>query len=131
MRRSTLALTAVGISAAAVAGSAFTASNTVPDSVAGYGEGSITGITVNTVQYAPLATDGTLLDHVTFTAASAISNAKVATMTLKLGATVVGTPYSCVIGDGNPLNSSASIVCATADNPAFEAFDTVGLTVTD
>src|SRR3954469_9150194 len=66
MRRSHLVLTAVGISAAAVTGSAFTAANVVPDPVAGYGEGQVACATVTDIDYTPYATDNTDLDTVVF-----------------------------------------------------------------
>ena len=41
----------VAVAALAASGAAFTASNTVPDSVAGYGSGTISGATMKSVEY--------------------------------------------------------------------------------
>jgi hypothetical protein len=52
------------IGAVAAGGAAFTASNTVPSSVAGYGTASVTGGTVTSLTYG-LSTDGSLIDTAT------------------------------------------------------------------
>jgi hypothetical protein len=46
----------VAVAALAASGAAFTASNTVPDTVAGYGSGTITGATMKSVEYTLSAT---------------------------------------------------------------------------
>jgi hypothetical protein len=130
MRRSHLVLTAVGVSAAAVTGSAFTAANSVPDTVAGYGQGQVTGATVTDIDYTPYASDNTDLATVVFQSSTDVTG-KTATLTLKDGTTPVGSsPYSCTLGAyaaGEML-----ITCDTsADHPDFESFDFVGLTIVD
>src|SRR5947209_10692667 len=52
------------IGAIAAGGAAFTASNTIPPSVAGYGTSTITGATANSVSYA-LSSDGTTITDAT------------------------------------------------------------------
>jgi hypothetical protein len=52
------------IGAVAAGGAAFTASNTVPSSVAGYGSASVTGGTVTSLTYG-LSTDGSDIDTAT------------------------------------------------------------------
>ena len=52
------------IGAVAAGGAAFTASNAVPSSVAGYGTASVTGGTVTSLTYG-LSTDGSLIDTAT------------------------------------------------------------------
>ena len=53
MQRKTkkIVLALVVIGAVAAGGAAFTASNTVPDSVAGYGTSTVTGATADSVHY--------------------------------------------------------------------------------
>ena len=128
MRTSRVVFAGIAVAAAAVAGtSAFTASNTVPDSVAGYGEGTISGATVTDIQYTPKSSDNTYLAQVVFTTTDDVTN-ETSTMTLKQGSTTVGTsPYSCTYSAYSA--GSMTITCLTADNPAFADFDTVGLTV--
>lgn len=48
------------------AGAGLTAANTVPDSRAGDGSGTISGYTVSNIDYTVLASDPTLMDQVTF-----------------------------------------------------------------
>jgi len=128
MRTSRVVFAGIAVAAAAVAGtSAFTASNTVPDSVAGYGEGTISGATVTDIQYTPLSSDNTYLASVVFTTTDDVTN-ETSTMTLKSGTTPVGSsPYSCTYSAYS--SGSMTITCLTPDNPAFADFDTVGLTV--
>lgn len=142
MRLSRVLIAGAAVAAAGIATSAFTASNTVPDSVAGYGQGDVTGATVSDISYVANADDGTILDAVVFTVTTDITNAT-ATMTLKTGATadtadgtVVGDPYSCTVT--TPWDAAATppnlvLTCATAGGSLpvrnFEDFNAVGLTV--
>src|SRR5215207_3684933 len=93
MRKSHLALAGLGLTAAAVTGSAFTAANVVPTSVAGYGQGSVTGATVTDIDYTPYSLDNTDLGTVTFNSSTNVQN-KTASLTLKQGTSVVGT-FTC------------------------------------
>ena len=56
----------VVIAAIAAGGAAFTASNTVPDTVAGYGTSNITGATVTALHYT-LNADGTEITDASLT----------------------------------------------------------------
>jgi hypothetical protein len=126
MRRSHLLLAGLGITAVAVTGSAFTAANTVPNSVAGYGQGTVTGATVTNIAYTPAA-DATNLASVVFTSSTNVTG-RTATMMLKQGTSPVGTsPYSCTLGTWS--GSAIDITCLTPDNPPIANFNTVGLTV--
>lgn len=127
MRSSRVMFTGIAVAAAAVAGtSAFTASNTVPNSVAGYGQGTISGATVTDIQYTPLSSDNTYLASVVFTTTTDVTN-ETSTMTLKSGSATVGaSPYSCTYSS---YSTTMTITCLTPDNPAFTSFNTVGLTV--
>jgi hypothetical protein len=134
MRMSRVLLAGVGVAAAAAATSAFTASNTVPDSAAGFGQGEVTGATVTDIHYVVNDDDGTILDAVEFTTTTNVTNST-STMTLKTGAvsgdggTVVGDPYACTVTtawDGTDL----VLTCDTSGTVRnFEDFNAVGLTV--
>ncbi|MGY1601808.1 hypothetical protein [Geodermatophilus sp. SYSU D00815] len=124
MRTSKLLLAGAGIAAATAVGSAFTAGNSLSASVAGYGESTVSGTTVNDIDFTHVTADASRLDVVTFTTDQDNSN-RVARLTLKQGTTQVGTsPYNCTI-------TTTTIVCDLGDNPLIASFDTVGLTVVD
>ncbi len=112
------------------AGGAFTASNTMPaGGVQGYGQVLSTGAAVTQVTTSTLTTDASKAASVVFTTTTDVTG-KAAKMTLKNGATVVGSPYSCTLGTytaGTP--GSMTITCATSDNPSLSAYDTTGLSV--
>ena len=129
MRKSHLALAGLGLTAAAVTGSAFTAANVVPASVAGYGQGAVTGATVTDIDYTPLGSDNTNLASVTFNSSTNV-NGKTASLTLKQGTTVVGT-FACDTTTSVYGGGTMDITCATGSNPAFDSFNFVGLTVLD
>jgi len=124
MRKSTKLLTVAAALGFVVigAGSAFTASNTVPDSFAGFGEGSVTGTVVTGVHY-NLDTDQSLIDSVVFADADTLTGATI-TLTLKDsgGALLGASPYTCT-SDGT------NITCLTADKPAIAAIAKTDLTV--
>jgi hypothetical protein len=129
MRKTHLALAGLGLTAAAVTGSAFTAANVVPTSVAGYGQGSVTGATVTDIDYTPYASDNTDLATVTFNSSTNV-NGKTASLTLKQGTSVVGT-FSCDT-TGAYGAGTMDIVCdASSTHPDFDSFNFVGLTVLD
>lgn len=127
MRKATKIIVGVAFAGlVAAGGSAFTASNTLPTGgVAGYGQSVVTGATVTGITDNPLSTDHSKLSSVTFSTTTNVT-ANTVSMTLKNGATVVGSPYSCTVsGTATPW----TITCLTADNPSLAAFDTTGLTV--
>ena len=129
MRKSHLALAGLGLTAAAVTGSAFTAANVVPASVAGYGQGSVTGATVTDIDYTPYASDNTDLGAVVFNSSTDVTG-KTATLTLKSDATTVLSTYTCALGAY--AAGTMDITCdTTSDHPDFDAFTYVGLTVVD
>jgi hypothetical protein len=126
MRKSVKIISALSVAGLAVAaGSAFTASNTLPDGgVSGYGQSVATGATITTISKTLLSTDNSKLASVTFASSTDLTVDDVASMTLKNGATVVGSPYTCTIDV-----AADTITCDTANNPLLSAFDTTGLTV--
>jgi|tagenome__1003787_1003787.scaffolds.fasta_scaffold19972812_1 hypothetical protein len=128
MRTSRLLLAGAGLAAAAVTGSAFTASNTVGPSSAGYGEGSVSGMTVSDIDYVPVTADATKLDSVVFTTTQDITG-KQAKMTLKKASSQVGSPIACVVD--STFSTQMAVTCDISPDVLFTAFDTVGLTVYD
>lgn len=127
MRRSHVVLAGIAVAGAAVTGSAFTAANVVPNSVAGYGQGTVSGATISNIAYTPAPADNTNLASVVFTSSTNVTG-RTATMTLKNGSSPVGTsPYSCTVGSWD--GTSVPITCATPDSPPIASFNTVGLTV--
>ncbi len=138
MRMSRVLLAGAAVAAAGIATSAFTASNTVPDSVAGYGQGDVTGATATAINYIANEDDGTILDAVVFTLTTDVTNAT-STMTLKTGAsadqpdgTALAPVYDCSVSDAWD-NTDMQITCATAGGGLptrnFQDFNAVGLTV--
>jgi hypothetical protein len=79
---------------------AFTASNTVPNTAAGQGTGTVSGYTVTSVGYTLNASTPSNIDAVTFT----ISPASATTVKAQLASG--GTWYSCT-------NTAGSVSCAT------------------
>jgi hypothetical protein len=88
-----------------VAGFAFTASNTVPDTKAGDGSGTVTGYVVTSVHYGLNGTDPSKADSVTFT----LDSTPIAGSTIKTK--VGGTWYTCT-------NSAAAVTCPTTSPQA-------------
>jgi hypothetical protein len=138
MRKSRVLLAGVAVAAAAAATSAFTASNSLDPSVAGYGQAEVTGAQVTNIHYVVNPDDGTILDAVEFTTTTNITGA-LSTMTLKtgsaagVGGTVVGDPYTCTEKSAwNALDPTPTVVLTcdtTGTTRNFEDFDAVGLTV--
>jgi hypothetical protein len=133
VRKTHLAIAAVGLSAAAVTGSALTAENTIANTVAGYGESAITGAVVTEIDYVTLAADATFLDEVVFTTTTQLDLTAVtgntATLTLKDGGSPLGTPIVCAIAPWS--GTTHTITCDTPDTTQFGLVDAVGLTVSD
>lgn len=131
MRTSVKVISALSVAGlAVVAGSAFTASNSLPaGGVSGYGESVASGAEISKIENTALSTDNSKLASVTFTSSTDVTG-KTATMTLKLGTAPVGDPYSCILGAFSTTSNSMTITCATTPtNPAFSTFNTTGLTV--
>jgi hypothetical protein len=93
-----VALLAVGLYA-------FTASNTVPDTKAGDGTGTVTGYVLSSVHYGLNATDPTKVDSVAFT----LDSTPVAGSTIK--AKLGGNWYGC-------SNTAAAVTCTTTSPQA-------------
>jgi hypothetical protein len=145
MRKSRVLLAGVAVAAAAAATSAFTASNTVPASVAGYGQAVVTGAVVTIVHYVPNAADPSVLDGVEFTTTTHLTAGYTATMTLRTGVAADGTGgtvlapatgYAC--SEKTAWDNTAGTMVVTCDTSAannaaavrkFSDFNGVGLSV--
>jgi hypothetical protein len=90
----------------AIGGFAFTASNTVPDTKAGDGAGTITGYDVTSVHYT-LNADPTKVNAVAFT----LDSAPVAGSTLKAQLSSTGSWYTCT-------NATTAVTCNTTSPQA-------------
>jgi hypothetical protein len=93
----------------AVSAYGFAAANVVPDSLAGSGEGTVSGYWIETVNYGLNATDPTDIDSVAidlFTDAAFTTNASTTTVAkvqfLKTGGTAEGGLYTCAINGAIP-----------------------------
>jgi hypothetical protein len=87
------------------AGSAFTASNTVPNASLGQGANVISGYTVSSVTYTPNGSNPGNVDSVAFTISP------VTATSVKIQLVTSGNWYSC-------SNSSGSVTCATTSPQA-------------
>jgi hypothetical protein len=128
MRKSRVLLAGVAVAAAGAATSAFTASNTVPASTAGYAAASVTGATASNITYQLDSADKSLLDSVKFDITQNITGMQ-AWLTLRNGGSggaVVGSPVSCTIAARTTVSP---VTCTFSPTQAVAAFDTIGLTV--
>jgi hypothetical protein len=95
--------TVLVVSGAIVAGTyAFTAANTVPDTKAGDGQGTVTGYVLSSVHYNLNATNPANIDSVTFT----LDSTPVAGSTLRAQLAPAGTWYTCT-------NAGTAVTCTT------------------
>ena len=94
---------AAGLGLAIVGGVfAYTASNTVPGSQAGEGQGTVTGYVLTSVHYGLNATDPTKIDSVTFN----LDSAPAAGSTIKAKPASTGSWYTCT-------NIGVAVTCPT------------------
>jgi hypothetical protein len=134
MRKSRVLLAGVAVAAAAAATSAFTANNpiTATTNVAGYGQMTASGVTVSKIQYAPAASDASLLHSVVFTVDTDTTGMN---MIMTLGATatpttpVAGSASTCAAGGG--AGPTYAITCTLTADVAINSFQNTGLTVTN
>ena len=95
-----IALLVVVVATAALAATAFTATNTVPASNAGDGSAAISGYTITAVDYTLNATNPKNLDAVAFTIAPATAS------TVQVQVEAGGSWYDCT-------NAAGAVTCAT------------------
>jgi hypothetical protein len=123
MRKSRVLLAGVAVAAAAVTTSAFTASNTVQDSVAGYATADVTGAEATDITYVLDATDAALVDSIDFEVVEDITGMQ-AVLTLTDGGVTIDT-ITC---DLDTFAAGTPVSCDTADTPLVD-FDGIALTV--
>ncbi|HLX32880.1 MAG TPA: hypothetical protein VKR79_08975 [Gaiellaceae bacterium] len=114
------------VTAAVVAGGAyaFTASNTVPNSVAGSGSGTVSGYTVTNLHYALDATTPSNIDSLTFTISPAVPNTGSGKVDVQATLTSGGPDsYSCTTD-----TAGSTVTCATT-SPQLTAALLSGVTV--
>lgn len=114
------------VAAAAVAGGAyaFTAANTVPNSNAGSGAGTVSGYTVTNVHYALNATTPVNIDSLTFTVNPVIPNTGTGKVIVQAALTTGGpSTYTCT------TNAAGDIVTCATTTPQLTADKLSSLTV--
>jgi hypothetical protein len=120
MRRNTKKIIAgvAAIAALAAGGAAFTASNTIPDTVAGYGTSNITGATATSLKYT-LSADGTQINS-----AALVFTGDVTGDDVKAG---FGTDdlSDCTVGSYDSTAHTTSVTCSgyTQDTAASATFN--------
>jgi hypothetical protein len=108
-RRSVVVLTAAA--ALALGAYAFTATNIVPDSKAGKGEGAISGYTVSAVAYTLASSNPAVIDKVAFTLSSAAG-------TVKAKVVAASSTYTdCTVSGGT------SVTCDFSPDPSVLSAD--------
>lgn len=110
------------IGALAAGGAAFTAANTIPDSVAGYGTSNISGATATALKFT-LSADGT-----TIASAALTFDGDVHSQTIKAG---FGTDAltTCVVGAYDSVTDSTPATCSGyTQNTAASATFNVAVT---
>ena len=105
-----LTVVALVVVALSVGAFALTAANTVPDTKAGDGSGTITGYVATSVHYTLNGTDPSKLDSVAFT----LDSTPAAGSTMKIQLAAAGSWYSCT-------NAGANLTCATTSPQATVA----------
>jgi hypothetical protein len=128
MRKPTKFLGAIAVAVlVAAGGSAFTASNSIPASVAGYGDAVVTGVDAATIVTTPWSEDNSKVSEIKFTSTDVRTTltSNTASLTLKLVDAVVDTSTCQITG----ATTAWVITCATTTHPGFEEFDTIGLTI--
>lgn len=120
MRRNTKKIVAgvAAIAALAAGGAAFTASNTVADSVAGYGTSTISGANATSIKYT-LSADGTQINS-----AALVFHGNVSTRTIAAG---FGSDAltDCTVGSYDSGTDSTPATCSgyTQDTAASATFN--------
>ena len=119
-------VTVVGfVALIATATVAYTETNTVPDSAAGNGSGTISGYTATNISYTLSATDPTLITKVTFgltapAGANAPASTNVKAKLVSTGTTfnscslVSGTTWECTLGSGVAVTAANSLTIIAA-----------------
>jgi hypothetical protein len=132
MRMSHVLLAGVAVAATAAATSAFTASNDVQDSVAGFDTSTVTGATTKHINYVLNGTNKAVVDSIQFELNENLDAAVVeglqAWLTLKnANGGTVGVAIQCTIG---AFTTVTPVACDTTGT-LLETFNGVALTVAE
>ena len=134
MRKSTKVFGALAVAGvAAVSGSAFTASNTMPTTTpgkVGYGSTTVSGITVDKVEYVVSTADASKIDQVKFVSTDTGAANSTGTLKIMNGTTVIVGSQSCTLTSAGTAPVVYTFTCDPSPDPAATDFDTVSLTVT-
>jgi hypothetical protein len=128
MRKSRVLLAGVGVAAAAVTTSAFTASNTLNDSVAGYDEATVSGATVTKIEYVLDTTDASLIDSIDFEATEDVDQNSAFLQFTDAAGAPIGAAIECTVSAF--AAAVTPISCPTPDK-AISSFVGIGLTVVE
>ena len=125
MRMSRVLLAGVAVAGAAVTTSAFTASNDVPDSVAGYDEATVSGATVSKIEYTLDGTNSALIDSIEFETTENVFGMQAVLQLQDADGDPVGGPITCTV---SAFTTVTPISCPTPDRPIVD-FDGIALTI--
>ena len=132
MRMSRVLLAGVAVAGAVATTSAFTAGNTftagaTADDNAGYGELTVTGVTVTNIAYTPLTADPSKLDNIVFTVGEDTADMNAFMVLSGASGVLAGSSSTCV----SSLGPSAThlITCDTPNTVEIQLITKVGLTV--
>ena len=131
MRMSRVLLAGVAVAGAVATTSAFTAANTftpsgAADDNAGYGELTVTGVSVSNVAYTPLAADPSKLDNIVFTTAEDTSDMNAFMVLTGSGGVLPGSSSTCTYALAGAIHT---VICDTPNTVAIADVIKVGLTV--
>lgn len=131
MRMSRVLLAGVAVAGAVATTSAFTAGNTfnagaLADDNAGYGELTVTGVTVSNIAYNPVAADPSKLDNIVFTVTEDTSNMDAFMVLSGSGGVLPGSSSTCTYSLAGAVHL---ITCDTPNTVAIADVTKVGLTV--
>jgi hypothetical protein len=132
MRKSRVLLAGVAVAAAAVTTSAFTNTNTVQTSIAGYGTASVSGATTAHINYVLDGSNKALVDAIVFELnenldAAVADQGLTAWLRLQNGGGPIGTAVQCTFGS---FTTVTPVTCAIPDT-AIASFTGVALTVAE
>ena len=133
MRMSRVLLAGVAVAGVAASTSAFTDSNDVQDSIAGYGTATVTGAETTHINYVLDSSDKSLVDDIVFELdgdyTDAVTNQGLkAWLRLHNDNSAIGSPFACDFGPA--ANGLTPVTCTVTDEP-LTSFDGVALTVAE
>src|SRR4051794_12604263 len=127
MRKRTLGAVLLAGLALSAAG-AFTASNSIANSTAGYGTATVSGVTVTDTNYTLAALDNSKVTAMSFTHVSDLTG-KTVKLDLTNGGTVVASAIStCVGGSGTALGKTVCTFTSPIGGGALTAVGGLGAT---